>query len=101
MGTDVFAFKGTPVIAPVSGTLELRKGSIGGNAFYLKGVDGVTYYGAHLDTITAPAGPLKAGDQIGTVGNTGNADGGTPHLHFEIHPNGVAVNPYPTLKRWC
>ena len=101
MGTDVFAARGTPVVAPVAGRLELRKGSIGGLAFYLYGVDGVTYYGAHLDAITAKPGQLKAGEQIGTVGNTGNADGTTPHLHFEAHPKGVAINPYPTLKRWC
>ncbi|MDQ1439680.1 MAG: hypothetical protein QOK43_3309 [Acidimicrobiaceae bacterium] len=101
MGTDVFAARGTPVVAPVAGTLTYRNGAIGGLAFYLDGVDGVTYYGAHMTTQTAPTGPIKAGAPIGTVGNTGNAAGGATHLHFEIHPKGVAVNPYPTLKRWC
>jgi murein DD-endopeptidase MepM/ murein hydrolase activator NlpD len=101
MGNDVFAKKGTPVIAPVAGRVEWRSGAVGGIAFYLHGVDGVTYYGAHLDGQVAKAGQVKAGQQIGTVGNTGNAKGGASHLHFEIHPNGVAVNPYWTLKRWC
>jgi LysM repeat protein len=101
MGVDVFAVRGTPVVAPVAGRLEYRSGAIGGLAFYLFGVDGVTYYGAHLDTQTAPVGNLAAGAQIGTVGNTGNARGGATHLHFEIHPAGHAVNPFPTLSRWC
>jgi murein DD-endopeptidase MepM/ murein hydrolase activator NlpD len=101
MGNDVFAKKGTPVIAPVAGRVEWRSGAVGGIAFYLHGIDGVTYYGAHLDGQVAKAGQVKAGQQIGTVGNTGNAKGGASHLHFEIHPNGVAVNPYWTLKRWC
>jgi murein DD-endopeptidase MepM/ murein hydrolase activator NlpD len=101
MGNDIFAARGTPVVAPVAGRVEYRNGKVGGNAFYLHGVDGVTYYGAHLDTETAPPGNVKAGEQIGTVGNTGNAKGTTPHLHFEVHPNDHAVNPFPTLKRWC
>lgn len=101
MGNDMFAARGTPVLAPVAGTLEFRTGSIGGNAFYVHGVDGVTYYGAHLDHYTAKPGPIAQGAQIGVVGNTGDAAGGATHLHFEVHPNGVAVDPFPTLTRWC
>ncbi|HEV7886148.1 MAG TPA: M23 family metallopeptidase [Acidimicrobiales bacterium] len=101
LGNDLFAAKGTPVVAPVAGGLELRNGPVGGLAFYLHGTDGVLYYGAHLDAITAKASTLKAGQQIGTVGNTGNAKGGASHLHFEVHPAGHPVNPFPTLSRWC
>jgi len=100
-GTDIFAFRGSPVVAPVDGRIRHSNGKIAGLAFYLYGDDGVTYYGAHLDSLTAKPGRIKAGAQIGTVGDTGNAKGTTPHLHFEIHRGGHAVNPYTTLRRWC
>lgn len=101
LGVDVFAVRGTPVVADVGGTVEHSVGAVAGNGYYLKGDDGNTYYGAHLDTL-GPAGRVERGGVIGTVGNTGNAKGTTPHLHFEIRPGGDAsVNPYPTLQKWC
>lgn len=101
LGVDVFAARGTPVVASVAGTMEHASGARAGLAYYLRGDDGVTYYGAHLDSI-APAGRVERGGIIGSVGSTGNAKGTTPHLHFEIKPgNGASVNPYPTLKQWC
>lgn len=100
-GVDLFAVRGTPVVAPVAGTLETLSGLRAGLAFYLRGEDGHTYYGAHLDSIGSP-GRVARGAQIGTVGSTGNAKGTTPHLHFEIKPDGGApANPFPTLKKWC
>ena len=100
-GTDVFAPFGTAVYAPVSGHVTQVVGSLGGNQFTLKGDDSHTYYGTHLDSFDAQ-GRVSAGAQLGTVGDSGNARGGKPHLHFEIYANGVeAVNPYPTLVEAC
>ncbi len=100
-GVDIFAAKGTPVVASVSGTVVHSPGARAGLAYYLHGDDGVTYYGAHLDSVGA-AGRVEQGGVVGTVGTTGNAEGTTPHLHFEIKPGGgPPVNPYPSLVRWC
>lgn len=100
-GNDIMSPRGTPVVAPVGGVLEQRHGPVGGNAFYIHGDDGNTYYGAHLDAFTALAGPIARGQQIGIVGDTGDAKGGATHLHFEVHPgNGTPVDPYFTLKAW-
>lgn len=102
LGTDLFAFKGTPVVAPVGGRLVHRQGSVAGNAFYLYADDGNLYYGAHLDAYQSKPGRIERGGRIGTVGNTGNARGMTPHLHLEIHLGGTEpINPYPTAQRWC
>lgn len=102
MGNDIFARRGAPVVAPVSGTLTHVSGRVAGLAFYLAGDDGNTYYGAHLDTYQRGAGPVGAGEVIGTVGNTGNARTTPPHLHFSMRPtNGALVNPWYTLSRWC
>ena len=100
-GNDLLAARGTPVVANVSGTVTHRTGAVSGKAYYLAGDDGNRYFGAHLDTFGA-SGRVSAGTQIGTVGNTGDAAGGPPHLHFEIHPGGSGnVNPFPTLTRYC
>lgn len=95
-GNDLFAPHGTPVHAPVSGMIEQKVGSIGGNQFNLRGDDGVVYIGSHLSKF-GKSGRVKAGDVVGYVGNTGNAQGTRPHLHFGMYIDGVVVNPYPTL----
>jgi murein DD-endopeptidase MepM/ murein hydrolase activator NlpD len=95
------AKRGTSIVAPVSGTVTQGTGTIGGNFFRLVGADGTSYYGAHLNSF-GKAGKVKAGDALGTVGNTGDAAGGPTHLHFEIHPaGGAAVNPYAYLIAAC
>lgn len=101
-GVDIYATRGTPVVAPVGGTLRHVRGNIAGNAFYLAGDDGTTYYGAHMDSYVAAAGRVSAGNVIGRVGTTGNAAGFTPHLHFEVHPGGgAAVDPWSLVSRAC
>ncbi len=96
-GNDLFAPRGTPVRASVSGRVEIITGTLTGLGYRLHGDDGVRYSGAHLDSLVKD-GKVSAGDVIGYVGDTGNAKGTRPHLHFEIHPkDGPAVNPYPTL----
>ena len=100
-GTDLMAKRGTPIVAPVSGTVTQGVGTIGGNYFRLVAADGTSYYGGHMNSF-GKKGKVKAGDSLGTVGNSGDADGGPTHLHFEIHPAGAAaVNPYSFLIAAC
>jgi murein DD-endopeptidase MepM/ murein hydrolase activator NlpD len=100
-GTDLMAKRGTPIVAPVAGTVTQGVGSIGGNYFRLAAADGTSYYGGHMSSF-GKKGSVKAGDVLGTVGDTGDAAGGPTHLHFEIHPGaGAAVNPYSALVAAC
>jgi murein DD-endopeptidase MepM/ murein hydrolase activator NlpD len=101
-GNDILSPRGTPVVAPVAGVVSHHDNALGGHSFYLHGGDGVTYYGAHLDAYSANLGRVGAGTVLGWVGDSGNAKGGPPHLHFEMHPGGGGpVNPYPTLREYC
>lgn len=96
-GNDLFAARGAPVVAPVSGLVEQITGSVGGYQFVLRGDDANTYLGSHMDGFAAD-GQVEAGTIIGYVGDSGNAEGTDPHLHFQIHPGGGnATNPYPSL----
>jgi murein DD-endopeptidase MepM/ murein hydrolase activator NlpD len=100
-GNDLFAPRGTPAVATVSGEVVQKVGAIGGNQVKLFGDDGVSYYYTHLDRF-GESGRVEAGTVIGYVGTTGNAAGGTPHVHFEVHPGGgAAINPYPLVDPVC
>jgi LysM repeat protein len=95
-GNDLFAPRGTPVRAPVSGVVEFKTGPIGGRQFNLHGSDGITYIGSHMSDF-GKSGQVTAGEVVGYVGNTGNADGTSPHLHFGMYHRGGVINPYPSL----
>lgn len=103
-GVDLFAARGTPVAAVVDGILKKHSSSAGGISLYLRGADGTEYFYAHLEGYAAVSSGQRvpAGTHVAYVGSSGNARGGAPHLHFEIHPGGgSAINPYPTVKAAC
>lgn len=80
---DIFAPKGSPIYAPVGGRLSSYGDDKGGNAATMIGDDGRAYYFAH-GNVPFVSGQVQRGDEIGQVGNTGNASGTSPHLHFAI-----------------
>jgi murein DD-endopeptidase MepM/ murein hydrolase activator NlpD len=102
-GTDVFAPTGTPLVAIERGVLvSVGSDVLGGTKLWLVGATGTRYYYAHLSGFApgvADGKPVQAGEVLGFVGNTGNALGTSPHVHFEAHPDGgPAINPYPLLR---
>ncbi|MEY2426854.1 MAG: peptidoglycan LD-endopeptidase LytH [Actinomycetota bacterium] len=102
-GTDIFAAQGTPVRTPVDGVVRHASGGAGGTAAYVTTKEGHDLYFAHLSGYSdvKPGDRVTVGDILGFVGDTGNAAGGAPHLHFEIHPKGKGpVNPKPYLDQW-
>ena len=99
-GVDMIGARGTPILAVVDGVAVSGEGLLGGLTVRLLGTDGNRYFYGHFDSY-GQLGEVKAGDIIGLMGDTGNANG-TPHLHFEIHPGGgAAVNPYSTVRARC
>jgi hypothetical protein len=102
-GNDIFASEGTPVRAPEDGTARSSEDPVSGKAVYVTTAGGTFYFGCHLSAYADLGGGSRVtqGQIIGYVGNTGDASGGSPHLHFEIHPGGgAAVNPKPILDGW-
>lgn len=110
-GEDLVAPMGTPLLAVADGTLfSVGWNDLGGWRLWLRDDAGNEFYYAHLSAYSplAAAGTrVRAGDVLGFVGDSGDAEGGPPHIHFEIHPvdllgygyDGV-VAPYPFLVAW-
>ncbi|MCJ7779679.1 MAG: peptidoglycan DD-metalloendopeptidase family protein [Acidimicrobiia bacterium] len=103
-GVDMFSRRDTPLIAVVDGRVKFSSNSLGGLSTHLYAADGTVYYYAHLErhpTDISSGQNVRAGTVVGFLGNSGNARYTSPHLHFEIRPGGVAVNPYPTVRHYC
>src|SRR3954468_2293725 len=120
-GNDILADKKAPAIAVESGKVKFWTTSAqAGCMLYLYGDSGTTYLYIHLNNDlttgndnrgscvagTAYAPGMKSGDRVaagqpvGFVGDSGDANGIASHLHFEVHPKGgAAVSPYPYLKK--
>lgn len=105
-GIDIMAERGTKVLSATSGVVvDLRNNNLGGKVVWVAGPAGSYHYYAHLDKHKRglQVGDwVKKGQVIGYVGNTGNARGGSPHLHYGIYLAGKgrdAVNPYFYLMR--
>lgn len=116
-GTDVFAPMGTPVHAVASGTVSWLpdRHPTAGYSVHVRGPDGLLYayyhLGPHGGTRAQAYAPglaegalVRRGQLIGYLGDSGNAAGGRPHLHLEIHDDTVTdpygthrLNPYPSL----
>lgn len=102
-GIDIFAPKGTPIVAVSDGIISyIGEQPKGGNCLWLTTEDGAAFYYAHLDR-WAPGlyegMEVQSGDLLGYVGNTGNAKTTPPHLHFGVNQDDEMVNPYPILTK--
>ena len=110
-GDDIFAPLGAPLLAIADGTVfSVGWNDIGGWRLWLRDKKGNEFYYAHLSAYTKLArngARVKAGQVLGFVGNTGDAQGTPFHLHFEVHPVSMlflgydgAVNPTEYLDAW-
>ena len=117
-GNDIMATKKSPAVAAEAGKVKYwTTSAAAGCMLYLYGESGTTYLYIHLNNdrtmrndnrgkcvrgvayAVKDGAKVAAGQQIGYVGDSGDADGGHAHLHFEVHPGGgAAVDPYPYLQ---
>jgi hypothetical protein len=118
-GNDIMAAKKSPAVAAEGGRIKyLTTSRAAGCMLYLYGDSGTTYIYIHLNNdltlkndnkgkcvksvayTVANGAKVAGGQQIAYVGDSGDANGGNSHLHFEVHPGGgKAVSPYPYLQR--
>lgn len=107
-GNDIFAPEGSPLLAVASGvvvkTSPVERGLGGIIVSYLTD-SGLVIYNAHMHSIApgiAPGTRVIPGQQIGTVGRTGNARTTPPHLHIGVYPaSGGVIDPYPYTSVAC
>lgn len=101
-GVDIFAPRHTPVLSPTEGVvLSVGENRLGGRAVRVLGPGARWHYFAHLESYgEIHVGQwVPAGFPLGTVGDSGNARGTPPHLHFGVYRLGKgAVDPLPLLK---
>jgi murein DD-endopeptidase MepM/ murein hydrolase activator NlpD/SH3-like domain-containing protein len=100
-GIDIFARKGTPVVAATDGVVSnVGTTRLGGKVVWVINKNLQAVYYAHLDKQLVKVGQVvKEGDVLGTVGNTGNARYTPAHLHFGVYRGwGGATNPLPYVK---
>jgi murein DD-endopeptidase MepM/ murein hydrolase activator NlpD len=105
-GIDLLAPAGTPLVAVASGhisRLSNRDRGRGGISLWLRDRSGTAFYYAHNQHNLVRLGQrVRAGQLIARVGATGNARGGPPHVHFQIHPKGGRpVSADTVVGRWC
>lgn len=87
-GTDIFADKGTPIISPINGTVGSMEPSLGGTSVRVIDDQGNSFFFTHMANFAPglqPGQKVKPGSLLGFVGDTGNAKGTPPHLHFGIN----------------
>ena len=103
-GTDVFAPFGTPLRAPVEGIATSRVSELGGLSTKIHMPDGTYFYYAHLSALVEGfenGMEVETGDIVGYIGDSGNARGGSPHLHIGVYPQGgEATDPKPILDQF-
>ncbi len=107
-GNDIFAAKGAPVVAVHDGVVvrwnpPSAPTALGGITVTYRTADGSEWYNAHLDSVApgiSPGVAVARGQQIGTVGNSGNARTTPPHLHLGRRVGGW-VNPWPSVAPVC
>jgi murein DD-endopeptidase MepM/ murein hydrolase activator NlpD len=110
-GDDLFAREGTPVVAVADGVVfSVGRQRLGGRRLWLRDRAGNEFYYAHLRRFARLARDgqqVRAGELVGYVGHTGDAEQTPSHLHFEIHPASLlglgydgAVDPTGYLRSW-
>jgi peptidoglycan LD-endopeptidase LytH len=105
-GIDLLAPAGTPLVAVADGRITRisnRERGRGGITLWLEATSGTWFYYAHNQRNLVHLGQrVRRGQVIAQVGATGNARGGPPHLHFQLHPGGgPPVDPDAIVRRWC